>query len=127
MEEANATVAVGFHDRNGHVVFEKTGAGEGEDADADSDFTVEVENEEKDGTVVVDDDDEEDCCMENLDNCCGENVRGVRDCACCLKQCTCEIFHGCRHLNYKRFAKSTFNKESVMNKFPVLKWLPKYR
>lgn len=95
----------------------------------DDDFSVVVDDDDGEARKVGDSDGEEedDCLRENLDNCCGENVRGVRDCACCLKQGTCEVYNGCRHIDCKRWAKNTFNKDSVKNKFPILKWLPKYR
>lgn len=67
------------------------------------------------------------CLVENLDNCCGDAARSVRDCAGCLRQGTCEVFHGCKGINYARVARDTFNLGNLKAKFPILKWLPKYR
>lgn len=67
------------------------------------------------------------CCVANLDTCCGNNVRGVRSCCVCLKRASKEVAVGCRHLKCKDWAKDTFTVDNARKKFPVSIWLPKYR
>lgn len=99
---------------------------------------VDDESLKEEGFSVVDEDapredvssrgtKESSCFVENLDNCCGDGARSVRDCACCLRQGTCEVFHGCKSINYTRLARDTLNLRNLKAKFPILKWLPEYR
>lgn len=67
------------------------------------------------------------CCVRNLDVCCGDNVRGVRDCGLCLGRAAKDVCGGCRRLDCKDGVKKTFNVNNVRRKFPVSLWLPKYR
>lgn len=137
MEEQLDAVDVHFHGENECAVCAVNGVCavncgletlEGDAYNESEDFTIEAEervseeDDKIDGEVV-----ERGCCMENMDNCCGDNVRGIRTCAGCLKQCTCEVYRGCRGVNYKSWLKNTFNVENVKSKFPIVNWLPKYR
>lgn len=49
------------------------------------------------------------------------------DCTNCLKECTCDFHHWCRGIKCGQMAKETFTVANAKDKFPILKWLPKYR
>ena len=71
-----------------------------------------------------DDDDRRCSCLKRcLHTRCHEGV----ECAGCLAQCTCELHKWCRHAECGKWLRNTFTLENATSKFPVVKWLPKYR
>jgi hypothetical protein len=63
------------------------------------------------------------CCK----RCVHDNCHEAMECGSCLVQCTCELHHWCRRIEFRSLLRETFTLENAKNKLPITKWLPKYR